>query len=121
MVVLECVCALLEKGYLPKTVFLEKEWTLGHTGKGGRADITIYDKDAHDVLFIIECKTYGKEYNRAKKELFEDGAGKQLFSYAAQARSCKRLMLYTSHYNSDSAVDSVQPANGGKHAPVLTE
>ena len=43
-VVLECVNRLLDKGYKPESIFLEKTWTLGHTGKSGRADITIYDK-----------------------------------------------------------------------------
>lgn len=104
-VVLECVCRLLEKGYEPQTIFLEKSWTLGHTGKSGRADITVYDKDAdgnpQQVYLIIECKRAGSDYKDARKEMFEDPDGKQLFSYWAQARSAKWLQLYASDYDED--------------------
>lgn len=104
-VVLECVCRLLEKGYEPQTIFLEKSWTLGHTGKSGRADITVYDKDAkgnpQQVYLIIECKRAGSDYRDARKEMFEDPDGKQLFSYWAQARSAKWLQLYASDYDKD--------------------
>lgn len=104
-VVLECVCRLLEKGYEPQTIFLEKSWTLGHTGKSGRADITVYDKDDNgnpqQVYLIIECKRAGSDYKDARKEMFEDPDGKQLFSYWAQARSAKWLQLYASDYDED--------------------
>ncbi len=104
-VVLECVCRLLEKGYEPQTIFLEKSWTLGHTGKSGRADITVYDKDdkgnPQQVYLIIECKRAGSDYKDARKEMFEDPDGKQLFSYWAQARSAKWLQLYASDYDED--------------------
>lgn len=96
-VVFECVCRLLEQGYKPQDLVLEKTWKLGHTGKSGRADITIYketqDKKEKFVYVIIECKTAGKkydknsEYNKAKQDLFTNEEGNQLFSYAAQARS----------------------------------
>lgn len=100
-VVLECVNRLLEKGYLPETIFLEKSWTLGHTGKSGRADITVYDNKGNAYL-IIECKRAGSDYKDARKELFEDPAGKQLFSYWAQARSTQWLQLYASDYDEEN-------------------
>ncbi|RDU60297.1 restriction endonuclease subunit S [Helicobacter marmotae] len=98
-VVLECVCSLLEKGYLASDLALEKTWTLGHSGKSGRADITIYkenDKKDKEVYCIIECKCAGKEYEQAKRDLENNSLGKQLFSYAAQARSVEYLALYAS-------------------------
>ena len=101
-VVLECVDKLLVKGYSPDTIFLEKEWTLGHTQKGGRADITVYKKDENcdksTAYLIIECKR-ADTYKAAQKELFNDPAGKQLFSYWAQARSTQWLQLYASDYD----------------------
>lgn len=100
-VVLECVNRLLEKGYRPESIFLEKAWTLGHTGKGGRADITVYDKK-NNAYLIIECKRAGNDYKEARKELFEDPAGKQLFSYWAQARSTRWLQLYASDYEEEN-------------------
>ena len=104
-VVLECVCRLLEKGYDPKTLFLEKSWQLGHTGKSGRADITVYDKDTlgnpNQAYLIIECKCSGKEFKNARKDMFENAEGKQLFSYWAQARSAKWLQLYASDYDEE--------------------
>ena len=54
-VVFECVDRLLEKGYRPEHIELEKEWHLGHDAKSGRADICVTDTDG-SMLFIIECK-----------------------------------------------------------------
>ena len=108
-VVFECVHRLLEQGYKPQDLVLEKTWRLGGTSKSGRADITIY-KEAEDtkekfVYAIIECKTAadkGKkesEYTKAKKDLQTNPEGNQLFSYAAQARSVEWLCLYASDYD----------------------
>ncbi|MFW2176929.1 MULTISPECIES: N-6 DNA methylase [unclassified Moraxella] len=94
-VVFECVHRLLEKGYQPKHIELEKLWSLGHSQKSGRADICVFADDAKtQMLFIIECKTYGKEYTYAVKILHEDGG--QLFSYWQQDRSTKWIALYAS-------------------------
>ena len=93
-VVLECVTRLLDKGYRPKDIELERTWTLGHTQKGGRADICVQDENGN-TLVIIECKTYGKEYNKELKNMRTDGG--QLFSYWQQERGCRWLVLYTSN------------------------
>lgn len=94
-VVLECVTRLFDKGYRPKHLNLEKEWTLGHESKGGRADICVSDQEGN-TLFIVECKTYGREYEKEYKNIVNDGG--QLFSYWQQERSCKFLVLYASKY-----------------------
>lgn len=91
-VVFECVNRLLEKGYRPEHIELEKVWTLGHVQKGGRADICVYNEDKTSMLFIIECKSAGKEYNKALNDTKNDGA--QLFSYWQQEQSTKWLCLY---------------------------
>ena len=99
-VVFECVHRLLQTGYKAEDLVLEKTWKLGHSGKSGRADITIYKGE--EVYCIIECKTMGKEFDNAKKDLFsggKDSKGYQLFSYAAQARKVEWLCLYTSDYD----------------------
>lgn len=67
-VVVECVDRLLEKGYRPETIELEKVWTLGHEQKSGRADIIVYTPDKESVLFILECKTAGSEFVKAVKQ-----------------------------------------------------
>lgn len=95
-VVFECVHRLLEKGYRPEHIELEKRWNLGHDSKGGKADICVYDKDGGNMLIIIECKTAGSEHSKALKLLKEDGG--QLFSYWQQERSTKWLSLYASDY-----------------------
>lgn len=95
-VVFECVHRLLEKGYRPEHIELEKRWNLGHDSKGGKADICVYDEDGQSMLFIIECKTAGKEYAKAMKLLKEDGG--QLFSYWQQERSTKWISLYASDW-----------------------
>ena len=96
-VVFECINRLLEKGYRPEHIELEKKWTLGHDEKSGKADIIVYDKDKAGILCIIECKTYGREYEKAFKDTQNDGG--QLFSYWQQERSCKWLVLYASDFN----------------------
>jgi len=96
-VVFECVCRLLEKGYKPKDIELEPTWKLGHTDKGGRADIWIRTKNQRgeiDSLLIIECKTAGREFEGAWRDTLEDGA--QLFSYFQQEGTTKFLCLYSS-------------------------
>lgn len=94
-VVLECVTRLFDKGYRPEHLNLEKEWTLGHESKGGRADICVSNQEGN-TLFIVECKTYGREYEKEYKNIVNDGG--QLFSYWQQERSCKFLVLYASKY-----------------------
>ena len=100
-VVFVCVDMLLEKGYRPEHIYLERTWTLGHTQKSGRADITVFDENGDKVLLIIECKRAGKEYLKARKDLFENEEGKQLFSYQQQARACKWLQLFAVEYDAD--------------------
>lgn len=99
-VVFECVNRLLEKGYRPDDIELEKEWHLGHDAKSGRADICVSSDGS--MLFIIECKTYGKEFDKAKKDTYTDGA--QLFSYWQQENYTKWLVLYASDYQGGGIV-----------------
>lgn len=72
-VVFECVHRLLEQGYKPEHIQLEPEWKLGHSGKSGRADILVRDQQGA-ALLIIECKTAGREFDKAWKDTLEDGA-----------------------------------------------
>ncbi len=95
-VVLECIHRLLDKGYKPSHIEIEKRWSLGHLQKSGRADICVMNATGNDMLFIIECKTYGNEFNKALNTLKADGG--QLFSYYQQEKSTKWLMLYTSDF-----------------------
>ena len=103
-VVLECVDRLLSKGYRPEHIELEKKWTLGHMSSGGEdsgfADICVYGDDGK-ILFIIECKTAGREYTKEHNNTINYGG--QLFSYWQQERSCKFLVLYAA----DFAVDKI--------------
>lgn len=92
-VVFECVCRLLIKGYKPNHIELEPRWQVGHGSSGGRADILISDNNGR-ALLIIECKTWGNEFDNAWKDTL-NGKG-QLFTYAHQERSTQFLSLYTS-------------------------
>ena len=107
-VVFECVNRLLEKGYRPEHIELEKEWRLGHDAKSGRADIRVTDEDGK-TLFIIECKTWGREFDKALSDTKNDGA--QLFSYWQQEQSCEWLVLYASEFK-DGAVSYKDPTIG---------
>lgn len=92
LVVLECVVRLLQKGYRPESLELEKTWKSGH-GTSGRLDILVREEES-DVFAMIECKTWGEEYEKERNNILEDGG--QLFSYFVQERSAKFLILYTS-------------------------
>ena len=94
LVVLECVCRLLNKGYKPEHLTLEKQWPLGHTSKSGRSDIVVRSHGSDKTLLIIECKTWGAEYEREKKKMRATGG--QLFSYFQQDKSTGFLALYAS-------------------------
>ena len=92
-VVLECVDRLLLKGYKPENIVLEKTWPSGH-GTSGRLDICVNRDDGTPYL-LIECKTYGKEFEKELSNIHKNGG--QLFTYF-QLSGCKAdvLMLYAS-------------------------
>jgi len=100
-VVLECVCRLLEQGYNPKHIELEPKWKLGHGASGGRADILVKDNDDKPLL-IIECKTAGRELDKAWNLMQQQPA--QLFTYVQQAKSTKFVALYASDYINNEVV-----------------
>ncbi len=91
-VVLECVDKLLEKGYQPNNIILEKTWATGH-GTSGRLDILITRNDG-TAYMMIECKTYGVEFDKEYKKILKDGG--QLFTYFQQDKNAEILMLYGS-------------------------
>lgn len=94
-VVLECVNRLLEKGYKPQNIILEKTWKSGH-GTSGRLDICVTHDDGTEYL-LIECKTWGKEF---KKELARmNKTGGQLFTYFKFSNKAGAIMLYTSNFD----------------------
>ena len=115
-VVFECVNRLLEKGYRPENIELEKEWHLGHNAKSGRADICVTDFEG-SMLFIIECKTWGKEFEKALSNTKIDGS--QLFSYWQQEQSCKWLVLYTSDFKDDKVEYKAPTINCSDDANIL--
>ena len=98
-VVFECVHRLLEKGYQARHIELEPKWKLGHGASGGRAAVLIRD-NAGKSLLIIECKTAGREFDRAWRSTLQDGD--QLFGYVEQERSTQFLCLYASHFENDA-------------------
>lgn len=91
-VVLECVDRLLEKGYQPQNITLEKTWKTGH-GTSGRLDILVA-KDDGSAYLMIECKNWGTEFEKELKNLEKNGG--QLFTYFQQDKNAEVLMLYTS-------------------------
>ncbi len=84
-VVLECVDRVLEKGYPPDRLSLEHKWPMGRKEKG-KLDIFVTDKDSNAYL-MIECKTWGEEYEKEKKKMQRDGG--QLFSYYQQDKAAQ--------------------------------
>jgi type I restriction enzyme M protein len=91
-VVLECVNRLLEKGYKPENISLEKVYPAGH-GFSGRLDICVTREDGSEYL-LIECKTQGKEFEKEFARMKKDGG--QLFTYFKFSNKSDVIMLYTS-------------------------
>ncbi|TAG31095.1 MAG: restriction endonuclease subunit S [Sphingobacteriia bacterium] len=91
-VVLECVDRLLEKGYKPQNISLEKSWRTGHN-TSGRLDILV-TRDNGSAYLMIECKTWGVEFEKEFKNLERNGG--QLFTYFQQDKDADILMLYAS-------------------------
>lgn len=100
-VVLECVDRLLTKGYKPQNIVLEKTWPSGH-GTSGRLDICVNREDGTPYM-LIECKTFGKEYNKELARIRKDGG--QLFTYFQLSGSkADVLMLYASELKGNKFV-----------------
>ena len=99
LIVLECVNRLLEKGYEPESIELEKGWRVG-----GFLDIFVRDKEGKSYL-MIECKQWGGIYNKALKIILQNDFKKeQLFNYYLQEKSTKYLTLYSSHLANNSEI-----------------
>ena len=89
LVVLECVVRLIEKGYDPANLYLEKNCG----DHKDFIDILILDEKTK-AFAIVECKTFGKEFVKAECEA--KSKGKQIFRYAVQDNNTKYVILYTS-------------------------
>lgn len=94
-VILECVDRLLVKGYKPTDITLEKTYPSGR-GHSGRLDILV--KKDKKAFLMIECKTWGKEFDNELKKIHKDGG--QLFTYFQNDTNADYLMLYASHLTS---------------------
>ena len=98
-VVFECVYRLFEKGYKPQHIELEQSYSkIKKDDGGGRADIIVKDNN-NNTLLIIECKTYGAEFEKHWKKTELDGD--QLFRYLVNKRETKYLCLYSSGFIND--------------------
>lgn len=93
-VVLDAVITLLNQGYRPENIEVEKAYRLGHDEKSGNADVTVSDNQGHPFL-ILEAKTWGKEFDKYWKETLLNGG--QLFSYERQDNAAEVLVMYASH------------------------
>jgi type I restriction enzyme M protein len=91
-VTLECVDRLLEKGYRPENIVLEKTYPSGH-GTSGRLDICVTRDDGSEYM-LIECKTLGGEFKKALTRMRKDGG--QLFTYFKFSNKPDIIMLYAS-------------------------
>lgn len=99
-VVLECLNKLLEKGYKPENISLEKVYPAGH-GFSGRLDICVTREDGSEYL-LIECKTYGKEFEKEFNKIKKDGG--QLFTYFKFSNKADIIMLYASELKGNDIV-----------------
>jgi len=96
-VVLECITSLLDKGYKPENIELEKPMPGGHDDTGGFCDIQVKDNDGRTFL-LIECKK-ADEFDKYWKKTMSNGD--QLFRYFNSYRQAQALCLYTSDYSDE--------------------
>ena len=82
----------MEKGYKPQNITLEKTWKTGH-GTSGRLDLLV-TRDDGSAYLMIECKTWGAEFEKEFKNLEKNGG--QLFTYFQQDKDADIIMLYAS-------------------------
>lgn len=105
LVVLECIDRLLNKGYSPEHIELEKCWNLGLKDKGY---LDIWVKDENNKSFLmIECKTWGTEYEKAKKDTLNNKKkfGGQIFSYLQQEpKDTRAICYYTSQIEKNKVI-----------------
>lgn len=102
LVVLECVIRLLKMGYPAQAIELEKQWKVG-----GYLDIYVKD-DANKAYLMIECKTWGKEYNKALKITLENNTKKeQILNYYLQDQNAQYLCFYTSQIMASGNIDYI--------------
>lgn len=113
---LECVIRLLSKGYKANCIELEKTYRLGHNDSG-RLDVLI--KKGKRAWAMIECKTYGHEYDEEKNKLLSNGG--QIFTYYVQDRSAEIIGIYSSKIENDSAnyiSEQIQTKNLDKNGNI---
>ena len=101
LVVFECINRLLEKGYKPENIELEKPVPSGHGASGGRFDILVKNQKKEPIL-IIECKRAGGEFSKAWNKTLEDGG--QLFSYMKEFLQTQYLCLYASDFQDNKII-----------------
>lgn len=94
-VVLECVCALMGKGYKPEQIVLEPKTPGGREDSYFYGDILVHDNDNVPYL-LIECKNAGGYFDSAWKDTLQDGG--QLFRYYNSYRKAQYLCLYSSDF-----------------------
>ncbi|MGL4367545.1 MAG: restriction endonuclease subunit S [Brevinemataceae bacterium] len=99
-VVLQCVIKLLELGYIPENIELERAWELG-TKEKGKLDILIKHSN-NKAYTMIECKTK-KEFSNTWDKMLKDGKDRrqQLFSYYQQDKNASTLILYTFDFDNN--------------------
>ena len=100
-VVLECVTRLLNLGYTPSQLELEKPTPKGRGESGGHCDIIIQNNEG-EVFALVECKTMDStqsrdELTKAWGYMEEDGG--QLFNYFNTYRQATALCLYASDWD----------------------
>lgn len=100
-VVLECVDRLLEKWYKADDIILEQKFTVGHGASWGWLDVLV--KKKWKAFLMIECKTWGCEYEKELKNIYKNGG--QLFTYFRQDTSTEYLVLYASNLKSKGEIE----------------
>lgn len=101
LVVLECVVSLLDAGYSPDSIELERAFQLGHR-PGGWLDVLV--KRGEKTYMMVECKTAGAEFTKELRNLTTKPSN-QLLSYLLQDRDLEQAVLYSSQVVREPGAD----------------
>mgnify|MGYP001215041534 CR=1 FL=1 len=101
LVVLEFVIKLLNIGYNSENIVLEKPFSLGHNAGAGYCDVQILDNKKKSWA-LIDCKTFGKEFNNSKEKTTTDWKKNQLLSYFLNEKDTKIVSIYTSKFENNT-------------------
>ncbi len=98
--VLMLFLSLIEKGYFPSEIYLEKSFRLGHNPNSGNIDLMIQKNDIPIYFFEVKTRSEIDKYINLNNPTFT----KQLFSYIFQQKTVKVGSYYSFDFDENKHI-----------------